>query len=78
MRRNFDRRFFRRKCDTATTVAAFAGTVRSVTDLEPLTVRLIGVVVETMLPTHVWLWLRSAEQEHVWADRPYGEEGIAS
>jgi hypothetical protein len=55
-----DRRFNRRRHDTARTIGAFNDRLRQHVDLDDLTVELLAVVEETMQPTRASLWLRPA------------------
>jgi hypothetical protein len=53
-----DRRFYRRRYDTARTLAAFSSSVRDEVELGRLTERLTKVVDETLQPETVTLWLK--------------------
>jgi hypothetical protein len=53
-----DRRFNRRKYNTAKTIEAFSSRLRDQIDLHTLSTELLAVVDQTMEPTRVSLWLR--------------------
>jgi hypothetical protein len=53
-----DRRFNRRRHDTAQRIAAFGDRLHQQVDLDTLTAELLAVVDQTMQPTQVSLWLR--------------------
>jgi hypothetical protein len=53
-----DRRFNRRKYNTAQTIQAFSTHLRDQVDLDTLSTELLAVVDQTMEPTRVSLWLR--------------------
>ena len=53
-----DRRFNRRKYNTATTIQAFSTRLHDQLDLDTLSAELLAVVDQTMEPTRVSLWLR--------------------
>jgi hypothetical protein len=57
-----DRRFYRGKYDARKTLEAFSATLRSETDLDRLGEHLVGVVGETVRPSHASLWLRPSEK----------------
>jgi hypothetical protein len=56
-----DHRFYRHKYDAEQVLADFGTTLRDEADLESLTNSILGVIEETMQPTHLSLWLRKAD-----------------
>jgi hypothetical protein len=59
-----DRRFNRRRYDTARTIAAFSTRLRDQVDLDTLSAELLAVVDQTMEPTTASLWLRPWTGRH--------------
>jgi hypothetical protein len=55
-----DRRFNRRRYNTAQTIQAFSTRLRDQVDLDTLSSELVAVVDQTMQPTRVVLWLRAS------------------
>src|SRR5207248_11647222 len=56
-----DRRFYRRTYDAVRTLEAFSATLRIQVDLDRLSEQLVAADQETIQPTFLLLWLRSAE-----------------
>jgi hypothetical protein len=52
-----DRRFYRQKYDAARTLARFAIAARDEVDLDALSSKLTGAIVDTLQPAHFSLWL---------------------
>ena len=61
IQRTVDHRFYRRKYDAAVTLDAFSGRLREQIDLDALQTEVLGVVTETLQPSHASLWLRTVE-----------------
>jgi len=58
-----DRRFYRQKYDTQMTLERFADSIRDDLDLEQLTNQLLSVLVETIQPESVSLWINSHRED---------------
>ncbi len=54
-----DRRFYRRRYDAARTIESFGFRLRQQTDLDSLRMELLGLVKETMQPSHASLWVKN-------------------
>ncbi len=59
IQRAIDRRFARVSYDAARTLDAFSGRMRQQIDLDALSGEVLGVVAETVRPSHASLWLRT-------------------
>ena len=58
LQHTIDRRFYRQKYNAGRVIERFSAGLHSEINLPDLSERLVGVVQETMQPTHVSLWLR--------------------
>lgn len=58
VQQQIDRRFNRRRYDAVRTIEGFSARLREETDIETLRAELRGIVMRTMQPTAVSLWLR--------------------
>jgi hypothetical protein len=64
-----DRRFNRRKYNTAKTIQTFSARLRDQLDLDTLSAELLAVVDQTMEPTQASIWLRPSTQAS-WGTHP--------
>jgi hypothetical protein len=62
IQRAVDRRFNRRRHDTAQTIAAFSARLHQQIDLDAMTSELLTLVDQTMQPAQVSLWLRPSRK----------------
>jgi hypothetical protein len=56
-----DRRFYRQRYDAHSAALAFSSRLRAEIDLEALTRELLGVIDETLQPSHAAVWLRGPD-----------------
>ena len=74
IQRVVDHRFYRNKYDANRTLEAFNGRLREQIDLDVLHTEVLGVVTETLRPSHATLWLRPTEPRgepgHLFYDQP--------
>jgi hypothetical protein len=68
-----DRRFYRNKYKAEQTLAEFAASARSETDLEALTTQVVGIVNKTMQPEQIGLWMHPIANR--WANQPSLDRG---
>ncbi len=62
IQRMVDERFYRSKYDAARTLDAFSARLRDQVDLNALEREVLGVVGQTVQPTHAALWLREVRR----------------
>ncbi len=61
IQRTVDHRFYRRNYDASKTLEAFSGRLREQIDLTALHSEVLGVVTDTVQPSHASLWIRPSE-----------------